>query len=167
MFFPWCEKKILQGNFLLFNSVHYTYSNIIKWMIWLPEMTNFLSVIRFIHRLNPVWVKLLCLWVCKAVLTEAQCPMTHSWRNISWCSRMLLSGVSGLLLEIWHGAVGGQAIRSPHCSEIQECCNPGFGIRRASDLSVGTNMLHACAMENALMLKQSGESSLQVPPSTT
>lgn len=29
-----------------------------------------------------------------------------------------------------------------------------FGIRRASDLSVGTSMLHACAMENALMLKQ-------------
>lgn len=102
------------------------YCNIINWIIWLPEMTSFLSVMRFIHRLNPVWVKLLCLWVCKAVLTEAQYPMTHSWRNISWCSRMLLSGVSGLLLGIWHGAVGGQAIRSPNVSEIQECCNPGF-----------------------------------------
>lgn len=134
------------------------------WTIWLPETTSFPCVIRFIHRLNPVWVKLLCLWVRKAVLTRAQYPVTHSWRNISWCSRMLLSGVSGLLLGIWHGVVGGQAIRSPHCSGIQECCNPGSGICRASDLSVGTNMLHAYAMENALMLEQSGETK---PPGST
>lgn len=70
---------------------------------------------------------------------------------------MLLSGVSGLLLGIWHVAVGGQAIRSLHCSEIQECCNPGFGICRASDLSVVTDKLYAYAMENALMLEESGE----------
>lgn len=112
------------------------YCNIINCIIWLLWMTNFLSVTQFIHRLNPVWVKLLCFWVCKAVLTKAQYPMTHSWRNISWCSRMLLSGVSGLLFGIWHRAVGGQAIRSPHCWEIQECCNPGFEICRSSDVSL-------------------------------
>lgn len=127
---------------------------------WLREMSKFLSVTQFIPRLNPVSVKCLCKRVCKALLTKAEYPVTHSWRNISWCSRMLLSGVSGLLQGIWHRAVGGQAIRSPQCSEIQECCNPGSEIRRASDLAVGTNMLCACATENALMLKHSEGSSL-------
>lgn len=90
--------------------------------------------------------------------------MTHSWRNISWCSRMLLSGVSGPLFGIWHRVVGGQAIRSPRRSEIQECCNLGSEMCRASDLSVGTDMFACfCHGKCTYVEAERGES----PPGST
>lgn len=54
--------------------------------------------------------------------------------------------VRGVWLAAWDLEVGGEAIRSPHCLEIQECCNPGFGICSIYDLSVRTSMLHARAI---------------------
>lgn len=77
---------------------------------------------------------------------------------------MLLSGVSGPLFGIWHRVVGGQAIRSPHCSEIQECCNPGSEMCRASDLSVGTDMFACfCHGKCTYVEAERGES----PPGST